>query len=265
MNNIQTFENLSEISTGDGNVMEIFSNTKQLYSMHKQFLEALQTQVQTYPNKITIGEDIKSFTPKLKAYNYYLSHYSKAMNALDIVSKKTAFKNFLKSVNTKKSLRDLLSAPLDRVSNYLISFKKLSESCPPNHPILRYLNEAVNNLNTESNEFSKSSTISFNIGTILPVWNILSGYPGELLVGHRILRHKGSLNFFFIFLICFYFFYLFLFYFYFYLSFIFFTSYFFFNFFSQKKKQKGTCYKLTETTEKVTKEEFVYFLFSDGK
>jgi hypothetical protein len=70
MNNIQTFENLSEISTGDGNVMEIFSNTKQLYSMHKQFLEGLQTQIQTYPNKITIGEDIKAFTPKLKAYNY---------------------------------------------------------------------------------------------------------------------------------------------------------------------------------------------------
>eukprot|EP01091_Cochliopodium_minus_P009293 TRINITY_DN2259_c0_g1_i1.p1 TRINITY_DN2259_c0_g1~~TRINITY_DN2259_c0_g1_i1.p1 ORF type:complete len:1030 (-),score=301.04 TRINITY_DN2259_c0_g1_i1:31-3120(-) len=194
MNNVQTYENLSETKVGQSDINEIFSNIKQLYSFHKQFLESLQTQAQTYPNKITIGEEIQAFTPKLKAYNYYLSHYSKAMNTLDLASKRPHFKKFLQSIGSKKSLRDLLSAPLDRISNYMISFKKLNEACPSNHPLSKYAFEAINFLNTEAGEFSKSSQTSFNIGTVLPLWNILSGYPGELLVNHRTLVHKGTLS-----------------------------------------------------------------------
>ncbi len=53
--------------------------------------------------------------------------------------------------------------------------------------------EAITELNNLAAQVQEAQKTSANIGTMLPVYNELAGYPGVLLEPSRVLRKEGLL------------------------------------------------------------------------
>ena len=125
LDNLRIYENNTlEQKTNQMELKSIFSNIEEIYKIHKEFLELVDKQIEVYPELI-FDQFCSSFVDKLIVYNQYLSNHSTCVFLFDLFKKNSHFSHFLSFFEKKRSLKDLLSRPLDVVPSYLVSFQHL--------------------------------------------------------------------------------------------------------------------------------------------
>lgn len=163
----------------------MFSNIGDLFVVHKDYLEEINKQVETYPEdlknqtELSLPKYMQTFAPKLELYFTYVRNFSQSINTLTLASKNKNFKSFLTSVEKKNTLKELLQAPLLVMPYYTDTWRQLAQLMPNNQTVF----DCSKTIAGIFSELSSSFEYSQNIYTILPLYNVMAGYPKTLLMG----------------------------------------------------------------------------------
>jgi len=110
----------------------IFSNVEQLGTLSAMFLNEL-----THAQENSIGAAYVKFSPFFKMYSVWCGNYSRALQLISELSRRSAFRKALEKCREDcdgHSLESLLIMPIQRVPRHVLLLQELLECTPTEHP-----------------------------------------------------------------------------------------------------------------------------------
>lgn len=172
----------------------IFCNIEDLLMLHKSLVTDLENDLGRHPSYNT-ASIIGSYIPRMRGYVTYVRNYSQSLNALDQLELRSqSVRKFLRTMDRKNGLRGLLCEPTGRIPSYIIGLKQIAQHTQAGSEEHGRLAAVIAELSSLIEELQEAQTVSNNIGTMLGVYNELSGFPGTLLEQSRVLRAEKMIE-----------------------------------------------------------------------
>eukprot|EP01121_Diplochlamys_sp_Union-15-3_P019578 TRINITY_DN7412_c0_g1_i2.p1 TRINITY_DN7412_c0_g1~~TRINITY_DN7412_c0_g1_i2.p1 ORF type:complete len:594 (-),score=95.17 TRINITY_DN7412_c0_g1_i2:41-1594(-) len=151
-----------------------------------------------WPHVTSLGKIFIKLAPLLAAYGPYVensTHAHKTLTRLLQTDQKFAAFVSERAGGSDFKLTELLFYPLNRISQYSMSFETILKHTPRKHPDHSRLSRAHGMMTKLYNFIQESVTVSKNRAKILECKRKLGAYfEGQLLAPGRVLVKEGSIN-----------------------------------------------------------------------
>lgn len=182
----------------------IFYKIQDIYEIHKEFYDALFSNIQQWDDMVTVGHLFQKLASKLGVYKAFLDNYKMAIETVEKCSQSNSqFQKISENVKVKGpkdskdctnivSMEALLYKPIDRVTRSTLVLHDLLKHTPKEHPDFALLQDALrisqNFLSSINEEIDPRRTaVTTPKGEVRQL--VKDGFLVEVSEGTRKLRH----------------------------------------------------------------------------
>eukprot|EP01124_Arcella_intermedia_P013208 TRINITY_DN19627_c0_g1_i1.p1 TRINITY_DN19627_c0_g1~~TRINITY_DN19627_c0_g1_i1.p1 ORF type:complete len:942 (-),score=248.89 TRINITY_DN19627_c0_g1_i1:42-2687(-) len=181
----------------DQDYKELFSNLEIILDFTKRLLEQLQPRIENWTKDKKIADIFISLHPYFRLYKTYCDNYDLSLETLEKLSKKKAFKQFLKQSEAKSngfSITFYLIMPVQRVPRYNLLLRELIGNTDKNHPDLADLHKAMEYISTIAGDINQSVQKAEKARAIADLMKKNLQGLETLITPHRHLIVDGALS-----------------------------------------------------------------------
>eukprot|EP01114_Cavostelium_apophysatum_P010623 TRINITY_DN2457_c0_g3_i1.p1 TRINITY_DN2457_c0_g3~~TRINITY_DN2457_c0_g3_i1.p1 ORF type:complete len:1191 (-),score=436.75 TRINITY_DN2457_c0_g3_i1:57-3629(-) len=185
-----------KIRLTDEDLNTLFGMIDELFAMHLEIFEGLDSALENYPSK-PISEIFLKRMSGLQKYISYARNFSHAMETLSQLKKSRTLNNFIKSCEkndtSNLTLTALLAVPLKRINQYEFWLESIFEAIPTTDPEYQTLEDTVDKIIELSEVVLQSNVKAGEMAQVMAVQKKLNGFDENLVEPDRHLILEAPL------------------------------------------------------------------------